>query len=69
MNKNSCYIPVAKPILSKNVKKYVLDAINKNALSGTFGSYIFKFEDDFAKFVKQNLLYLLQLAPLHYIQQ
>ena len=41
-----------KPILSKNVKKYVLDAINKNALSGTFGSYIFKFEDDFAKFVK-----------------
>lgn len=52
--KNSCYIPVAKPILSKNVKKYVLDAINKNALSGTFGSYIFKFEDDFAKFVKSK---------------
>lgn len=45
------FIPLAKPIIHKNVKKFVCKAIDDKALSGNFGVYIEKFEKDFASFV------------------
>ncbi len=42
-------IPVCKPWLPGNERKYVLDAVDSNWISSS-GEYIEKFEEDFAKF-------------------
>ncbi len=43
-------IPVCEPILGGKEKKYVLEALNKNEISGAFGKYISLFESQFSKF-------------------
>lgn len=44
-------IPVCDPFLSPKVDEYVSDALKSKELSGNFGSYIQKFEDQFAGFL------------------
>ncbi len=44
------FVPVSRPLLGKNERKYVRDAIDKGDISGLYGDYIKKFEDSFAKF-------------------
>ncbi len=44
------FVPVSQPLLGKNERKYVKDAIDKGDISGLYGDYIKKFEDSFAKF-------------------
>lgn len=43
-------IPVSKPLMGEVEKRYVNAALNSNSISGVFGEYIEKFEDEFAKF-------------------
>jgi perosamine synthetase len=43
-------IPVSEPYISPKVQEYVSNAIDEKELSGNFGSYIAKFETNFAKF-------------------
>ncbi len=44
------YVPVGRPYLGEEEKKYAYDAIEQGAISGFFGEYIKKFEDGFAKY-------------------
>lgn len=44
-------IPVCDPFLSPKAHEYVADALKNKELSGNFGSYIKKFEDNFASFL------------------
>jgi perosamine synthetase len=59
-------IPVCKPWLSGNEKKYVNDAIDTNWISSS-GKYIDKFEEDFSKFcgVKYGVACANGYAALH----
>jgi len=59
-------IPVCKPWLPGNEKKYVLDALNTNWISSA-GKYIEKFEEDFAKFCRTDYAVCCTsgLAALH----
>lgn len=43
-------IPVSKPLMGEVEKRYVNAALNSNSISGVFGEYIERFEDEFAKF-------------------
>ncbi|OPX96509.1 MAG: putative pyridoxal phosphate-dependent aminotransferase EpsN [Syntrophorhabdus sp. PtaB.Bin027] len=43
-------IPVSQPWLEIKETEYVLDALNKKAISGFFGEYINKFEEQFAQY-------------------
>lgn len=44
------YIPVSQPLLGEYEKRYVNDALSKGAISGFFGEYISRFENDFARY-------------------
>jgi len=48
--KEDMKIPVANPMIGKNVIPYLQDSIEHSELSGNFGRYIKRFETDFAKF-------------------
>ena len=43
-------INVYEPVIGKKEKKFVLDALRKGELSGTFGKYIESFEKEFANY-------------------
>jgi perosamine synthetase len=44
-------IPVFEPIIGKEEMDAVMDALQKGEISGSFGSYIPNFENEFAKFI------------------
>ena len=44
------HVPVGKPLLGDIETRYVTDAVSKGEISGFFGSYIGKFEKEFAAF-------------------
>lgn len=44
------HIPVSQPLLGKNESLYINDALSKGEISGFFGEYIHKFENDFANY-------------------
>lgn len=50
MASSNAFIPLAQPYLGKNAKQYVNECLDSNWVSSQ-GSFISKFEDDFAKFV------------------
>jgi perosamine synthetase len=43
-------IPVSKPAISDLERQYVLNALESNAISGIYGDYIERFENEFASF-------------------
>lgn len=47
---NTWNIPVARPFLGKRETEYVLSALADEAISGTFGEYLDKFEKGFANY-------------------
>ena len=44
------FIPVNRPLLTGNEKKYLIDCINTGYVSSA-GKYVNKFEDKFAKYI------------------
>ena len=43
-------IPLCEPYIGDHEKEYVLDAINKKEISGSYGSYLPLFENSFSRF-------------------
>ena len=43
-------IPVSKPLISNKATKYVNEALSEKSLSGLFGKFIPKFEEEFADY-------------------
>ena len=56
-------IAVSQPALDHLETNCVADAMNKGAISGFFGDYIPKFENDFAKFCN-CIRYINRSEPL-----
>lgn len=50
---NKIKVPVNEPLLSGNEKKYLLQCLKNNFIS-SYGKYVLKFENKFAKQVKRN---------------
>ena len=45
------FIPVSKPHLTTQCKKFVADAVKSNDISGLYGNYIGLFEKEFSKYI------------------
>jgi perosamine synthetase len=43
-------IPVSQPVLDETERRFVNDALDSGAISGFFGEYIERFENEFAHF-------------------
>jgi len=43
-------IPVSRPVFGSDEERFVFDALRRGELSGTFGAYIERFEEEFARF-------------------
>lgn len=66
MYQNFMFIPVFKPILSKNASKYLLDSLNSSWISSK-GPFVWDFEKNFAKYlgVKYAVTTTSGTAALH----
>ena len=60
-------IPVSKPLISNKATKYVNEALSEKSLSGLFGKFIPKFEEEFADYcgTKHSITCSSGTAALH----